>query len=201
MALSPGPSGAPLNWDSQFQVRTTRPDRLQISRRKYRQPGSPTVARLVDMSDDMIRFAVMMHVADGHYPPQGRKAHVVVRKGKRRACMVLQTLASDTSAHLSPTPGQTRTVGRMCRRRFWQNRFESCWNGGRRWHPTARHLDEIQHWRTVLQWLWRATPFQRVQGRCGFHSICAHATGLRATLTVKSHPDKPAWRPTYIVQI
>lgn len=83
MDVTPNHRVPHYDWKGSFRIReaaelAAKPSRctLPIFFKPNDRPGLP-------MSDDMIRFAVMMH-ADGHYPKQGRKAAVCVRKERKK---------------------------------------------------------------------------------------------------------------------
>ena len=124
--------------------------------------------------------------------PKAAKPHVVVRKEKRRARMVLQTLGVRIRrAHHPQRPTETRFS--LCRHTL-ANGFSYGMVGGDR-HQLRVILDEIQHW-DGLHGYGEQRYFSAFREDADFIQFAAHATGLR-NADCQSYPDKPAWRPTY----
>lgn len=198
MEVSPNHRVPHYNWDGQFQVKTAAQIAAKISRRKIPTTFDVTGLPGLDMSDDMIRFAVMMH-ADGNYPAKGKQGIIVVRKERKKARirMLLGVLGIAFKEAVSPKrPTETRFSFLPPYR---GKRFSGeWWNASP--HQLAIILDEIGYWDGLYGYE-ETRYFSAVQGDADFIQYAAHACGRRASITVKKYPDKPNWKPTYIVQI
>lgn len=83
MELSPEHRVPHWDWEGKFQVKTAEEIAKQLSRRHIPTTFEAPAGEGLPLTDDMLRFAVMMH-ADGHYPTRGQKAVVVVRKERKK---------------------------------------------------------------------------------------------------------------------
>lgn len=189
------------NWQGAFQVRTAghiarRPSRREIPT-TFRGPQGGGLP----MSDDLIRFAVMMH-ADGHYPPQGLKAAVCVRKArkKERVRAILSALGVEWTEHSHkgrPTETTFRFVPPYIGKRYtaeWYSANEA---------QLRVIMDEVCYWDGLVG------PngdhperryFSSNKADAEFIQYAAHATGLRATLRVQHH-NRPGWKPSWKLHI
>ena len=83
MEITPNHRVPHYDWSGKFRVREAGELAARPSRCKIPVTFTPNDRPGLPMSDDLIRFAVMMH-ADGHYPKHGRKAVVCVRKDRKK---------------------------------------------------------------------------------------------------------------------
>ena len=149
------------------------------------------------MSDDLIRFAVMMH-ADGHYPKRSRKALVTVRK-ERKKCRIrylLSILGIDWDENTSPArPTETRFsflppyIGK---------RYNGVW-----WRASKRELavvlDEIKHWDGLFT-TEETRFFSTHKIDADFLQYAAHANGFKATITTRpTRKDRPNESTMFLV--
>lgn len=196
MELTPEHRVPHWNWDGKFQVRSAIDLMRKPSRRKIPTTFVPAGQPGLDMSDDLIRFAVMMH-ADGHYPKAGHKANLCVRKERKKVRIreILSALGVEWKETMSPKrPTETRFLFIPPYR---GKRFTGRW-----WDATPAQLklilEESQHWDGLFS-PESTRYFSAFKEDADFIQYAAHACGLRATLTTKTYPNKPNWKPTYIV--
>ena len=83
MEMTPNHRVPHYDWKGAFRIREASELAAKPSRCKIPITFTPNDRPGLTMSDDLIRFAVMMH-ADGNYPKQGRKATVCVRKERKK---------------------------------------------------------------------------------------------------------------------
>ncbi len=185
-----------IDWNGRFAVA----DAAQIEKCRSRRTIPTTFCGPdldgLGMSDDLIRFAVMMH-ADGHYPKQGRRAVVCLRKErkKERLRALLGRMGVPFREHIPsqrPTETNFRFVPPYRGKRFT----------GRWWRASGRELaivmDEMVHWDghageiTVFASAYREDA--------DFIQYAAHATGRRAVIA-EVEPRNAAWRTHYRVAV
>ena len=149
------------------------------------------------MSDDLIRFAVMMH-ADGHYPKRSKKAVVTVRKErkKERIRWLLANLGLEFSESVSPgRPTETRFsfyppyVGKH---------YAGVW-----WRASQRELsivlDEMSYWDGLHdheEVVFTTTS----ENDANFIQYAAHANGRRAGIHRVVYKNKK-WADGFFVRV
>lgn len=195
MVMTPNHRIPHYNWEGKFSVKTAEEIACKPSKRTI-----PTtfnvVGERVEISDDMIRFAVMMH-ADGHYPKRGKRAQIKVRKErkKERIRQILSSLGIqwDEATYASrPTETAFTFVPP-----YIGKRFTGWW-----WSLPTEQLrvvmDEIDHWdghRSEIRIY--ASAYEE---DADFVQYAAHACGLRATIS-RTDYDQRGWHPSYRVSI
>ena len=202
MELSPEHRVPHWNWEGKFQVRTAAEISAHPSKRRipttFRAPETPGLP----MSDDMIRFAVMMH-ADGHYPKAGQRASIVVRK-ERKKQRIRETLARIGVEWREYQHGSRRgEVAFTFEAPYVGKQFTSEWYQASP-EQLAIVVDEVRWWDGL------AGPdgdhpeiryFSASREDANFIQYAAHATGRRASLGAQTYDDRPTWKPTWKVQI
>ena len=185
------------DWKGSFEVRTA----AQIERKRSRRTIPTTFEGHTDdalgMSDDMIRFAVMMH-ADGHYPRRGTKASVTVRKERKKVRFraLLQRLGLEF-AEIVYSGRPTETVFRFVAP-YRGKRFTGRW-----WQASARELaivlDEMRYWdghdgECLIY-------FSSHKEDADFIQYAAHANGYRAAIHRTDSKEHPEWRSSWSVMV
>lgn len=198
MRLSPDHRVPHFNWDGQFQVRTAAEIARKISRRKVPTTFDLKRTSRLDMSDCLIRFAVMMH-ADGHYPKDGKKAVITVRK-ERKKIRIRYLLASLNVEFTERTYPKRPTETRFSFVPPYRGkRFDMKW-----WSADSQQLaiiiDEFQYWDGLFGYD-EQRYFSAFKEDADFIQYAAHALGRRASLATIEYPDKPSWKPCYLVAL
>lgn len=198
MALSPSHRVPHYDWKGAFAVKTA----AQIASRPSKRTipttfKAPQTEWKLGLSDDMIRFAVMMH-ADGHYPKQGRKAQVCVRKAhkKERVRQLLTALGVEWTESVYPKRPTELTF------RFEPPYRGKRFTGGWWWASEAQLrviVDEVTHWDGLYDHD-EIRFFTTVKEDADFIQYAAHATGRRAAIH-KTAKANDAWVDCYSVNI
>lgn len=189
-----------LNWDNKFLVLTAEEIARKPSRRKLITTFEPPDGPGLSMSDDLIRFAVMMH-ADGHYPPAGQQAKVCVRKErkKQRIRWLLERLGVFWKER-TPESRPTETTFSFVPP-YAGKRFEGKWWSASK-AQLAIVLEEMPYWDGVFDLHYGAERFcTSVKADADFMQYAAHANGHRACMRTQNYPDKPNWKPTYQTEV
>lgn len=187
------------HWDylGRFKVKTAHEIAQSTTRKTIPTTfEGPTETRL-DMSDDMIRFAVMMQ-ADGHYVPKGLQAQVTVRKErkKQRIRQILSAVGVEWSERVyERRPTETIFV------------FYPPYRGkhfGPEWYRASRHqlkvvLDEVEYWDGLCDHP-ESRYFTADKCNADFVQYAAHANGRRAVMGV-TVSDNEKWPTSYAVYI
>lgn len=197
MALSEEHRVPHWNYVGKWQVRTAAEIALSTTRKTIPTVFSLGHTRMAEMSDDMIRFAVMMH-ADGHYVPRGKQAVVCVRKERKktRARQILAALDIEFEERLYESrPTETSFV-------FYPpyvgKHFDHEWWGCSQ-DQLAVVLDEFQYWDGLHNHAESVfTTAHKVDA--DFIQYAAHANGRRAAIHIQVHPNEN-WKPTYFVRV
>lgn len=193
MALSSDHRVPHYNWDGRFQVLTAGAIAKKISRRKIPTTFSVLGRLGLDMSDDLIRFAVMMH-ADGHYVRNRKQAVVTVRK-ERKKIRIRYLLAALGIAYREKTyPRRPTETLFSFYPPYRGKRFNGDW-----WKATQAQLeiilDEQQYWDGLFGYP-EQRYFSAFKEDADFIQYAAHATGRRATITPIA-PQKAHHRTVY----
>jgi hypothetical protein len=196
MRLSPGHRVPHYNWAGAFTVLTAAEIERHPSRRTMITTFDGHENDALGLSDDMIRFAVMMH-ADGSYPKQGKKAVISVRKDrkKQRIRELLTRMAIPFAEYSSKTRPETTF-------RFLPpyrgKRFDGAW-----WKASKRELaivlDEMPYWDGLFDN--DVSIFASAYKiDADYIQYAAHANGLRASISI-IEGRKENWRPQHRVSI
>lgn len=196
MRLSPGHRVPHYNWAGAFTVLTAAEVEKHPSRRTIITTFDGHDNDSLGMSDDMIRFAVMMH-ADGHYPKHwSKKAVISVRKDRKkiRVREILKSLGVDYKEVTYPQrPTETHFS------------FEPPYRGkrfaGKWWAASKRELaivlDEMTNWDGLFDNdVSIFTSAYKIDA--DYIQYAAHANGLRASISVV-HYENPRWKPQHRV--
>lgn len=186
-----------LDYQGRFTVRTA----LEIEEVRSRRTlittfvGQPHDG--LGMSDDMIRFAVMMH-ADGHYPKAGKRAQVCVRKDRKKTRIraLLDRMGVEFSEHSYARRPTETTFSFVAP--YTGKTFDRWWWGASQ-RELAVVLDEMRYWDghdgEILIYS------SAHESDADFIQYCAHANGLRAVITRVDTPTRPNQKPNYRVAI
>jgi hypothetical protein len=185
------------NWTGRFSVSTAAEIARHPSKRTIPTTFVGPDGHGLGMSDDLIRFAVMMH-ADGHYTRQGNQAVVTLRKErkKERGRALLRRLGIEFAERVYPRrPDETLFV-------FYPpyrgKRFDERW-----WTASRRELsvvlDEMSHWDGLADHE-EVRYFTTHKADADFIQYAAHATGRRAAIH-RTEYENEEWRDSYSVNI
>jgi hypothetical protein len=184
------------NWSGEFSVRTAAQIAAKPSRRTIPTTFCGPIGDGLEMSDDLIRFAVMMH-ADGHYPKQGKKALICVRKERKKARIraLFQRLEIEfTESVYEKRPTETTF------------RFVPPYKGksfGPEWYQANALqlqiiLDEIEHWDGLYGHAQKVFSSSD-KASIDFIQYVAHACGFRAIARLNGGKDH--WQPNWALHI
>ena len=178
MQLSPEHRVPHQNWAGRFQVKTAEEIERRPSRRTIPTTFNGHDDDALGMSDDMIRFAVMMH-ADGHYPKHGKQAVICVRRDRKKARFraLAERLKLDYSVAISDArPTEVRYT-------FYPPYLGKHYTGDW-WKASKRELaivlDEMRYWDGHDGEDLRFATTHKEDA--DFIQYAAHANGLRASV-------------------
>jgi len=165
---------------------------------------SPNTKGII-LSDDMIRFAVMVH-ADGSFSEllgrRGKQCVVTVRKDRKKGR--LEALLGRLGVEFSIYKNANRPT--EIRYTFYPPYVGKMFSGGALdFYQCSQSqlrviIDEMSHWDGL--WNHAETRFYTtLKQDADFMQYAAHAVGRRATINATEYPDNPAWATTYSVQI
>lgn len=188
------------DWNGVFKVSSAGEIAEKPSRRKVPVVFSaPKPIVHLGMSDDLIRFAVMMH-ADGHYPKTGKKAAICVRKDRKkwRIRQLLTALQVEWTEH--STPKRSTEITFRFIPPYIGKRFNS------RWYSATQSqleviLDEVVHWDGFIEDDGLDLRyFTSVKEDADFIQYAAHACGRVGILNSVEYKNQN-WKTTYVVGI
>jgi hypothetical protein len=192
------------HWDyaGRFAVKTGAEIEARPSKRTIPTTFKAPISDGLPMSDDMIRFAVMMH-ADGHYPKARKRASATFRKErkKERFKALMARLGIEwrkISGHIDRPTQETYT-------------FEPPYVGkryGAEWYMASEHqlaviVDECRYWDGLAGPLGdheEIRYFSSHKEDVDFVQYACHATGRRAYQSVVVTGNE-GWAPNYNLYI
>lgn len=190
-----------FDWKNEFVVKPASYIEKKPSRRSIPTTFLGHNKDSLGMSDDLIRFAVMMH-ADGHYPQRG-KAQIEVHKDrkKERIRWLLNKLNIEFTEHTFPSNIERNAVRFSFKSPYVGKHFEEFW-----WKASRRELavvlDEYKYWDGLFNDIKYSSSFSTTSKiDADFIQYAAHANGRRAAINKINYEDHPNWNTGYSVGI
>jgi len=189
------------DWKGDFVVKTAKEIEHSPSRRKIPTTFCGPDSDSLGMSEDLIRFAVMMH-ADGHYLASCKTAVVSLRKQRKKDR--LRELLKRLDIRWTENIHKARPMETIFS-------FDPPYRGkrftGKWWSASYKELriilDELKYWDGLagIDGCHEETRYYSSHKEdAEFIQYASHAVGRRATIRIDDTQDE-RWAPCYIVQL
>jgi len=185
------------DWNGKFSVKYAEEIFEHPSKIEIPTTFRGTVEDTLNMSDALIRFAVMMH-ADGHYPKQGRQATVALRRDRKKIRLreILKELDVEWNENVySQRP--TETVFSFIPPYIGKHYHGKWWNTS--WRELSVVVDEVLNWDGMENEEKRFYSTNKEDA--DFIQYAFHATGTRATISSYKDPRNTDWNELFTVYV
>ena len=185
------------DWRGKFCVKTAEALEKKLSRHRIPTTFVPPYAD-APVSDEFIRLAVAIN-ADAHHCKVGIRTVICVRKDrkKERLRWLLEANSIEFKEHKYRRPSElTFSFVSPYKEKTFSSQF---W-----WELSSRQLgvvvEEMPNWDGLYEGA-DVRYYSSAKTDADFIQYAVHAVGGKATISTVQYPDKPKWRPTYVVHV